>query len=145
MGNNGVYYIHDNRIHDNYDCEELQIGNPGETDYVWNNIWYSPNLLNPSQANGPEVPQSETPVAMYFWNNTVVDSVDGCMGNAGHGSTFSTASNPRTICASILMGVPPVLVLLPLRPAIILDLLTARQALTATPLPRPSPILQRNR
>jgi hypothetical protein len=91
MGNNGVYYIHDNRIHDNYDCEELQIGNPGETDYVWNNIWYSPNLLNPSQANGPEVPQSETPVAMYFWNNTVVDSVDGCMGNAGHGSTFSTA------------------------------------------------------
>jgi hypothetical protein len=91
MGNGGVYYIHDNRIHDNYDCEELQIGNQGETDYVWNNIWYNPNLLNPSQANGPEVPQSETPVAMYFWNNTVVDSADGCMGNAGHGSTFSTA------------------------------------------------------
>jgi hypothetical protein len=91
MGNGGVYYIHDNRIHDNYDCEELQIGNQGETDYVWNNIWYNPNLLNPSQANGPEVPQSETPVAMYFWNNTVVDSADGCMGNAGHGSNFSKA------------------------------------------------------
>jgi len=91
MGNGGVYYIHDNRIHDNYDCEELQIGNQGETDYVWNNIWYNPDLLNPSQANGPEVPQSETPVAMYFWNNTVVDSADGCVGNAGHGSTFSTA------------------------------------------------------
>jgi hypothetical protein len=91
MGNGGVFYIHDNRIHDNYDCEELQIGNQGETDYVWNNIWYNPNLLNPSQANGPQIPQSETPVAMYFFNNTVVDSADGCVGNAGHGSTFSKA------------------------------------------------------
>jgi len=82
----GVYYIHDNRVHDNYDCEEMQIGNPGETDYVWNNIFYLPG----PGANGPEVPQSETPVAFYFWNNTIVDS-DGCIHDAAHGYSWSKA------------------------------------------------------
>jgi hypothetical protein len=85
MGNGGVYYIHDNRIHDNHVCEELQIGNPGETDYVWNNVWYNPLGIG---ANGPQVPQTETPVAMYFWNNTVVDWGD-CINDAAHGYTWS--------------------------------------------------------
>jgi hypothetical protein len=84
-GNGGVYYIHDNRIHDNHGCEELQIGNPGETDYVWNNVWYNPLGVG---ANGPQVPQSETPVAMFFWNNTVVDWVD-CINDATHGYSWS--------------------------------------------------------
>lgn len=84
-GNGGVYYIHDNRIHDNYSCEGLQVGNPGETDYVWNNIWYNPLGVG---ANGPQVPQTETPVAMYFWNNTVVDWSD-CINDATHGYTWS--------------------------------------------------------
>ena len=85
MGNGGVYFIHDNRIHDNYACEGLQIGNPGETDYVWNNIWYNDTAVG---SNGPQVPQSETPVAMYFWNNTVVDW-QGCIQDATHGYTWS--------------------------------------------------------
>jgi hypothetical protein len=86
LGNGGVYHIHDNRLHDNYDCEEMQIGNPGETDYVWNNVIYTPG----PGANGPEVPQSETPVAFYFWNNTIVDS-DGCIHDAAHGYSWSKA------------------------------------------------------
>jgi hypothetical protein len=87
IGNGGIYYIHDNRIHDNYVCEELQIGNPGETDYVWNNVWYRPLAVG---ANGPQVPQSETPVAMYFWNNTVVDW-NACINDAAHGYSWSGA------------------------------------------------------
>jgi hypothetical protein len=87
QGNGGVYYIHDNRIHDNYVCEGLQIGNPGETDYVWNNTWY--HLLGVG-ANGPQVPQSETPVSMHFWNNTVVDW-GNCINDAAHGYSWSGA------------------------------------------------------
>ena len=86
MGNGGVFYIHDNRIHDNFDCEEGQIGNPGETDYVWNNIWSSPG----PGANAPQVPQSETPKAMYFFNNTIVDGI-ACINDAAHGYSWSGA------------------------------------------------------
>jgi len=86
-GNGGVYYIHDNRIHDNFTCEGLQVGNPGETDYVWNNVWY--NFLAVG-ANGPQVPQNETPVSMHFWNNTVVDW-GSCINDASHGYSWSGA------------------------------------------------------
>lgn len=83
----GTYHIHDNRVHDAYGCEGLQIGNPGETDYVWNNIWYNMTVVG---ANGPQVPQSLTPVAMYFWNNTiVVPRWSGCITDAAHGYTWS--------------------------------------------------------
>jgi len=91
QGNGGIYYIHDNRLHDYFSGEGLQVGNPGETDYVWNNSWYG--LLNVG-ANGPQVPQSETPVAMYFWNNTVVDWGD-CINDASHGYTWSGAFQSR--------------------------------------------------
>ena len=86
-GNNNTYFIHDNRIHDNFDCEGLQIGNPGEIDYVWNNIWYNDTAVG---SNGPQVPQSETPVAMFFFNNTVVDW-DSCIHDAAHGYSWSGA------------------------------------------------------
>jgi hypothetical protein len=86
LGNGGVYYIHDNRIHDNYDCEAGQIGNPGETDYIWNNSWYNPG----PGVNEPQVPQSETPVAFYFFNNTIVDGT-GCIHDAAHGYSWNTA------------------------------------------------------
>jgi hypothetical protein len=85
QGNGGVYYIHDNRLHDYYSGEGLQVGNPGETDYVWNNSWYG--LLQVG-GNGPQVPQSETPVAMYFWNNVIVDWGD-CINDASHGYSWS--------------------------------------------------------
>lgn len=95
QGNGGVYYIHDNVMHDYWSGEGLQIGNPGETDYVWNNTWYG--LLNVG-ANGPQVPQSETPVAMFFWNNTVVDWGD-CINDASHGYSFSGAfSSQNNLC-----------------------------------------------
>jgi hypothetical protein len=95
QGNGGVYYIHDNRIHDNYVCEGLQIGNPGETDYVWNNTWY--HFLGVG-ANGPQVPQSETPVSMHFWNNTIVDWGD-CINDAAHGYSWSGAfSSQNNLC-----------------------------------------------
>ncbi len=87
QGNGGVYYIHDNRLHDYYSGEGLQVGNPGETDYVWNNSWYG--LLQVG-GNGPQVPQSETPVAMYFWNNAIVGWGD-CINDASHGYTWSGA------------------------------------------------------
>jgi hypothetical protein len=86
-GGTGIFYIHDNRIHDNLKGEGLQIGNPGETDYVWNNVWW--NFLNVG-SNGPQVPQSETPVAMYFWNDTVV-GWSQCITDASHGYTWSGA------------------------------------------------------
>jgi hypothetical protein len=103
-GGTGIYYIHDNRIHDNYDGEGLQIGNPGETDYVWNNIWWNDTAVG---SNGPQVPQSETPVAMYFFNNAVVDW-DSCIHDAGHGYSWSGAFhsqnnigiNPSGSCGS---------------------------------------------
>jgi len=88
---NGTYYIHDNRFHDYWAGEGLQIGNPGETDYVWNNSWYG--LLQVG-ANGPQVPQSETPVAFYYWNNTIVDWGD-CVNDANHGYTWSGAFQSR--------------------------------------------------
>ena len=32
-------YVHDNYIHNISECEGMQVGNPNEDDYVWNNIW----------------------------------------------------------------------------------------------------------
>lgn len=86
-GGTGIYYIHDNRIHDNFDGEGGQIGNQGETDYIWNNIWWNDTAVG---SNGPQVPQSETPVAMYYFNNIIVDWT-GCITSAGHGYTWSGA------------------------------------------------------
>jgi hypothetical protein len=100
LGNGGVYYIHDNRIHDNYDCEAGQIGNPGETDYIWNNSWYNPG----PGVNEPQVPQSETPVAFYFFNNTILDSPD-CIHDAAHGYSWSKAfRSQNNLCISSTGG-----------------------------------------
>ena len=85
--------IYNNRIHDNFVCEGLQVGNPNEIDYVWNNIWYNNTSVG---ANGPQVPQSETPDSFYFWNNTVVGWTS-CVQSAGHGfswtGTFAAQNN----------------------------------------------------
>jgi Divergent InlB B-repeat domain len=81
----GIYYIHDNLISDS-GGEGLQVGNPGEIDYVWNNVWNQPG----SGQNGPQVPQSSPSTAMYFFNNTVGGGWPDCIKNAGHGSAFST-------------------------------------------------------
>lgn len=73
----GTLYIHDNRVHDNGSCEGLQVGNNGETDYVWNNLWYNNTSVG---ANGPDVPQNDNQaVALYYFNNTNMDSDTVCV------------------------------------------------------------------
>jgi len=65
----GTMYIHDNVVHDMAIGESLMLGNTNETDYVWNNVFYLTTGGNPFH-----FPQNsgQTPVAMYFWNNTIV-------------------------------------------------------------------------
>lgn len=93
LSSNHDFYIYNNRIHDNFVCEGLQVGNPNEIDYVWNNMWYNNTSVG---ANGPQVPQSETPNSFYFWNNTVVGWTS-CVQSAGHGfswtGTFAAQNN----------------------------------------------------
>lgn len=69
------YYFHDNRIHDNVACESLQIGNPNEFDYVWNNLFY-----NDLGVNGPDIPQSCSVGVKGLWyvNNVNVDGRPYC-------------------------------------------------------------------
>lgn len=78
-----TYYVHDNYIHNVSVCEGGQLGNSGEIDYVWNNIW----VMRGNGANPPQMPQAETPNSLYFWNNII----DGpwCMQSASHGYTWS--------------------------------------------------------
>jgi hypothetical protein len=86
---NGIFYIHDNIIHDNGSCEGLQVGNPGETDYVWNNLWYNNTSVG---ANGPDVPQNDNnTVALYYFNNTNVDSDVACVRTDAPGKFWSSA------------------------------------------------------
>ncbi len=63
-GGTNTLYVHDNVIHDTMQgCEALFLGNTGETDYVWNNVFY--NL-------GGNSPEFDAGTAVYIWNNTVV-------------------------------------------------------------------------
>lgn len=78
----GIYYFHDNLIiNESSNCEGLQIGNSGEIDYVWNNIW-------DDTPNGPQLPQSSPSKSLFFWNNTVYGWT-GCLQQAGHGGSFT--------------------------------------------------------
>jgi hypothetical protein len=81
----GTFYIHDNFINEAYVCEGGQVGNPGETDYVWNNIWV---MSGGSGSNGPQVPQSSPSGSLYFWNNTLYNTY-ACINQAGHGGTYT--------------------------------------------------------
>ena len=80
----------------NEHCEGLQVGNPGETDYVWNNIWYN---MTASGANGLQLPQncSNGVTGMYLWNNTIADVATGVgfrLGNScGSFGTFDIRNN----------------------------------------------------
>ncbi len=76
-GNPGGYtmIVANNVFHDGADtCEQGLIGNPGETAYLWNNVWYN-NL-----GNVPALTQNNNTgagVAAYFWNNTIVAPQSG--------------------------------------------------------------------
>jgi hypothetical protein len=80
----GTFYIHDNVIHDTYG-ECMMIGNPGETDYVWNNVIYQGAT---GACNPPHFPQNgKAGIAMYFWNNTI-------NARGGSGNCFIQVSPP---------------------------------------------------
>ncbi len=79
----GAYYIHDNFFNEvsGGGCESGAMGNSGETDYVWNNVWVMAGV----GADGPIIPnQQPTTWNFYFWNNTVVWPA-GCTLEGGHG------------------------------------------------------------
>ncbi len=100
LASDGIFYIHDNVIHGtendvahSNECESMFIGNPGETDYVWNNIWYD------LAGNPPEVTQNVTPgVAIYFWNNTVVPPAGGYCLRKGHSGNYVTIKMQNNHC-----------------------------------------------
>jgi hypothetical protein len=84
----GTYYIHDNYIHNIYNCEGGQVGNPGEVDYVWNNVW-DMGATGVAGVNGPQVPQSTSgSKSLFFWNNTVRWAA-GCINVGGHSTTYT--------------------------------------------------------
>jgi len=94
-------YIHNNVFHDSVPgCETAFLGNPGETDYVWNNVWY--NL----GGNAPEMTQNVSPgVAAYFWNNTIVPpSGQPCI-MEGHSGTYSVIEFVNNHCISTATSV----------------------------------------
>ncbi len=93
LGGGGAYYIHDNVIHDDVG-ESFMFGNTGETEYIWNNLFY--NLTG----NPPHFPQNsgQTEINSYIWNNTVIPASGGsCFlwvsGFAGTWSNFALENN----------------------------------------------------
>ena len=83
-----TYYIHDNYIHGIFTCEGGQVGNPSETDYVWNNVW-DMGASGVAGRNGPQVPQSSSgSKSLFFWNNTVRWAT-GCINVGGHSTTYT--------------------------------------------------------
>jgi hypothetical protein len=87
-GTTGTLYIYNNVIHDLALGESLMMGNTGETDYVWNNLFY-----NISNTVGPRFPQNtgQTGMSLYFWNNTIVTGTSSnCITwSSGHGGSFN--------------------------------------------------------
>lgn len=95
----GTYYIHDNVIHDGADCQMLLVGNTGETDYIWNNLFY-----NQGTCSLPASPQNFgfTGMSMYIWNNTIVGSgTQKCVTwGSGHGGSYVTVTIQNNHCIS---------------------------------------------
>jgi hypothetical protein len=83
-------YIHDNFINGTgsdsnaNECELGLIGNPGETDYVWNNL--SVNITGNSWALNQLGAPDSGGVAAYFWNNTITGAGDAIGGVTYQGS-----------------------------------------------------------
>jgi len=92
---NGIFYIHDNWIHDmpnspTEQCETLQVGNTGETDYVWNNVW----CCNIGGGDVAQFPQNNQPgvIGLYFMNNVWEENLgNGVCANASNGTSWTSA------------------------------------------------------
>jgi hypothetical protein len=91
----GTFYIHDNWIHDmpnspTEQCETLQVGNTGETDYVWNNVW----CCHIGGGDVAQFPQNNQPnvVGLYFFNNVwEEDQGNGVCANASNSTSWTSA------------------------------------------------------
>jgi len=101
VGGGVTYYIHDNVIHDLQasGAETLMFGNSGETDYIWNNVFY-----NNSVANAPEAPQTsgQTGISFTAWNNTIATGNGAsCFHNSGQsGAGFTAVTIQNNHCIS---------------------------------------------
>ena len=110
-----TYYIHDNVIYNlgqqstgsasgsAGECEAMFVGNAGETDYVWNNVWW--NL----QGNAPQLDARYQNGAggFYFWNNTLegAGSANGFCGRNGYQATsapIAVIDVENNLCISTL-------------------------------------------
>lgn len=89
-----TFYIHDNRVANMPNspleqCETLQIGNTGETDYVWNNLFY--DLGGGDIIHFPQGGSSKTGlIGMFFVNNTVVPGPSNVCGDWGTGASWTS-------------------------------------------------------
>ncbi|SPF40173.1 exported hypothetical protein [Candidatus Sulfotelmatobacter kueseliae] len=70
---NNTYYFHDNWVHGNYSCQLFTIGNPGEIDYAWNNIF---DCSGGGVGNNcPALEQGSGDLhSLFFWNNTIFNA-----------------------------------------------------------------------
>lgn len=105
-GNPSTLYIHDNVLHDTgqgtgYECESLWVGNPGETDYVWNNVIYGLHGTGPMKV-GDNNGGGTTPYNAYIWDNTLTGADDGttdCI-ESHTGSTAGVVTAENNLCVS---------------------------------------------
>lgn len=100
-----IVYAHGLYVHDITVAEGLQVGNPNESDFVFDSLWDMHN--NAAGANGPQMPQQAAASwSLYFANNTVVWD-PGCAVGGGHGAAMTdlTFSNNHCIgSGAIVLG-----------------------------------------
>ena len=93
-----TFLIHDNYTHNIYGVEALQIGNPNEIDYVWNNIIDADPV-----ANGPQIPQNTNGAGpVYIWNNTIRYAA-GCARVGQHSTSFTALQIQNNHCINDAM------------------------------------------
>jgi hypothetical protein len=91
----GNFYIHDNWIHGmpnspTEQCETLQVGNTGETDYVFNNVW----CCHIGGGDVAQFPQNNQPNVngLYFINNVWEEDLgNGVCANASNATSWLNA------------------------------------------------------
>ena len=99
----GIFYIHDNVIHDMAIGESMMTGNTNETDYIWNNIIY--NLAGGNPFHFPQN-TGQTVTAIHYWNNTIVpQSGQNCLIQAFASGTVGTLDFQNNHCITTTSAV----------------------------------------
>ena len=85
-GNPSTLYVHDNVLYNTNsqgggECESMWLSNPGESDYVWNNVLYNLRGSGPLKLGD----LSSTNGTAFVWDNTLEGAWDG-------------TSSPNTSC-----------------------------------------------